>query len=236
MLTMDKFSKFVLYDVCDVLDTYRGRDKFIRTLCYTSKLIGSCTCNELLVKRCQTFSSQMSATRAVLRLFDDLPMLKYSLQYGFGKQEPDQFMASVGFVANVVDQLYFPVDKIAWLADLKLINANSKFWETASTAIYVVSLYLNLLRTIRYLNILHNHKECVSSDTDKSSLMKLIATQQTEYLTFIRLTLDLVHAVNSLPPGFLWSCKLKSWQVGLIGTFSSFLGLYQIFAKKYSSG
>ncbi|KAB0802912.1 hypothetical protein PPYR_05098 [Photinus pyralis] len=233
---MDKISKFILQDVCDVLDTYRGRDKFIRTLCYTSKLIGSCTCDEVLAKRCQTFSSQMSATRAVLRLFDDLPMLRHSLQYGLGKQEPDQFMASVGVVGNIVDQLYFPVDKIAWLADLKLINVeNSKFWETASTAIYVVSLYLNLIRTVRYLNVLHKHKECVSSEADKSALTKLIVTEQTEYLTFIRLALDLVHAVNCLPSGFLWSSKLNSWQVGVVGTLSSLVGLYQMFAKKHAT-
>ena len=232
---MNKLGNFVLNDVCDVLDTYRGRDKFIRTLCYTSKLIGSFSSDELFTKRCQIFSSQMSATRAVLRLFDDLPMLKYSLQYGFGKQEPDPFMASIGLVANVVDQLYFPVDKIAWLADMKLIHVQNNIWDTASTAIYVLSLYLNILRTIRYLNILHNHKECLSGECDKSALMKLLVTQQTEYLTFIRLSLDLVHAVNCLPPGFLWSSKLQSWQVGLIGTVSSFLGLYQLFAKKYKS-
>lgn len=44
--------------------------------------------------------------------------------------------------------------------------------------------------------------------------------------------MDLVHAVNTLPSGFLWASKLKSWQVGLIATLSSVLGLYQVFAKK----
>lgn len=60
----------------------------------------------------------------------------------------------------------------------------------------------------------------------------MILRQKFEILTCIRLSLDLIHAINTLPPGFLWASKLKPWHVGLIGTVSSILGLYQIFAKK----
>lgn len=40
----------------------------------------------MFAKKMATFSSKMSGTRAALRLFDDLPMLKYTLEYGFGKE------------------------------------------------------------------------------------------------------------------------------------------------------
>jgi peroxin-11C len=40
-----------------------------------------------LKKSLSTFASKLSETRRVLRLFDDLPMLKYSLHYGFGETE-----------------------------------------------------------------------------------------------------------------------------------------------------
>ncbi|KAF5273067.1 hypothetical protein FQR65_LT04809 [Abscondita terminalis] len=230
---MEKLNKFIFKDLCDVLDTYKGRDKFVRTLCYTAKLIGAISNDELFAKRCFVFSSQMSATRAVLRLFDDIPMLKYTLQYGLGKEEPDNFMASVGVLTNVVDQIYFPIDKIAWLSDLKLITVkNAETWDTASSAFWVLSTYLNLLRTLRYILILQQHKACGNEESDKTALIKLLITQNMELITLIRLSLDLVHAISTLPPGFLWSSKLKTWQVGLIGTISSFLGLYQLFSKR----
>lgn len=60
--------------------------QILRTLCYSTKLIGGLAKDDLLAKRFQVFSSQMSATRATLRLLDDLPMLKYTLEYGIGKE------------------------------------------------------------------------------------------------------------------------------------------------------
>lgn len=60
--------------------------QILRTLCYSSKLIGGLANNPTLAKRMATFSSKMSGTRAVLRLLDDLPMLKYNLEYGFGSE------------------------------------------------------------------------------------------------------------------------------------------------------
>lgn len=87
-------------------------------------------------------------------------------------------------------------------------------------------------RSIRYVNIIQQHKACVDVKTDGMALQQLLAVQRLEMLTCIRLSLDFVHAVNTLPPGFLWSSKLPSWQVGLIGTVSSVLGMYQLFAKR----
>jgi peroxin-11C len=53
-----------------------------------------------------------------------------------------------------------------------------------------------------------------------------------ETISVLRLSLDLVHAGSTLPKGLLWGGQLQSWHVGLIGTVSSFIGLYQYFAKK----
>lgn len=46
--------------------------------------------------------------------------------------------------------------------------------------------------------------------------------------------LDLSYAVSYLPSGTLWGGKLKTWQVGALGTISSVLGLYQSLSKKVS--
>ncbi|KAF5295109.1 hypothetical protein FQA39_LY13260 [Lamprigera yunnana] len=224
-------NKFIFNDVCSVLDTYKGRDKLVRILCYSAKLLGSISNDKVFAKRCSTFSAQMSTTRAVLRLFDDLPMLKYSLQYGLGKEEPDKYLASIGVITNIVDQIYYPFDKIAWLADLDLITTtNNEKWNTLSSIFWAVSTYLNIVRSLRYLNLLQHHKNCL--ETDKYAMATLLASQNRELLTLFRMCLDFVHAVNTLPAGFLWSSKLQSWHIGLIGTTSSCIGLYQLFCKK----
>lgn len=64
------------------------------------------------------------------------------------------------------------------------------------------------------------------------SLERIVQMQKFELLTSLRLSIDFVHAVNTLPPGFLWSSKLNTWHVGLIGTISSILGIYQIYYKR----
>lgn len=95
----------------------------------------------------QIFSSKMSGTRAVLRLLDDLPMLQYTLEYGFGRDEPDKFMSSLGCVTNFIDQIYYPIEKMAWLAEHNLITGeNLGKWDTASSICWVLSIYLTLMK------------------------------------------------------------------------------------------
>jgi len=53
-----------------------------------------------------------------------------------------------------------------------------------------------------------------------------------ELLSILRLTLDFTHAVSTLPKGYLWGGKLSTFQVGVIGTASAAIGIYQIFAKR----
>lgn len=62
--------------------------QIIRTLCYTTKLTSGLYANNDpdFAKKLAIFSSKMSQTRATLRLFDDLPMLSYSLSYGMGSK------------------------------------------------------------------------------------------------------------------------------------------------------
>lgn len=58
----------------------------MRTLCYTCKLIGSLSSNRDARKKFLKFGTIMSKTRATLRLFDDLPMLRVNLDYGLGEK------------------------------------------------------------------------------------------------------------------------------------------------------
>lgn len=80
-------SKGSFLRVVSYLETYRGRDKIVRLLNYGCYLIGG------ILKRTRgkdgdlrmgKFASELSNLRVMLRLFDDLSMLQYTLTYGNG--------------------------------------------------------------------------------------------------------------------------------------------------------
>lgn len=80
--------------MCDtLLASYQGRDGLIKTIGYTCMLAGGLT-EGGIQRRFQTMSREMSQCRVVLRMLDDWPMLKYSMQYGLGKSEEDQVRES----------------------------------------------------------------------------------------------------------------------------------------------
>ena len=103
--------------------------------------------NDDLAKKFATISTKMSQTRANLRLFDDLPMIQYSLEYGLGHKEPDKIMSVIGVLTNVIDHLYYPVDKICWAIDSKILNVkNPDKWDTINSLFWTLSIYLNLMK------------------------------------------------------------------------------------------
>ncbi|PSN58400.1 Peroxisomal membrane protein 11C [Blattella germanica] len=191
----------IITDISKFLSSHNGRDKVMRTLSYSTKLAAALVSSDSLVQKLDTVSNQISACRTVLRLFDDIPMLNVTLAYGLGKEEQDIVMRILGVLTNAVDQLYFPLEHIAWASDHKLVSFRSTNWWTASTICWALSLYLNLVKTVRYLTILQNHKACLKG-------------------------VD-VNAVHYLPEGFLWAGKLEKWHIGLIGTVTSIISLYQ---------
>lgn len=124
----------------------------MRTLCYTTKLVSAIQAaqgNDEVSKKFAIFSSKMSQTRANLRLLDDLPMVQYTMDYGWGDKEPDHVMAAIGLVTNVFDHLYYPVDKICWLIEQKIINLkHSDRWDTINSILWATSIYLNLMKWV----------------------------------------------------------------------------------------
>lgn len=72
--------------ISEYLETYQGRDKFLRTLSYMSKFAMLGASSNETKKKLQIFSSQLSECRVILRLLDDMPMIHYAMTYGWGKQ------------------------------------------------------------------------------------------------------------------------------------------------------
>lgn len=70
------------------LESYRGRDKVYRLVCYASSLLSSCAQHAGLPtasERLSKLGAALSSCRIVLRLGDDLSMLLVSTSYGLGK-------------------------------------------------------------------------------------------------------------------------------------------------------
>lgn len=88
---MKDFSqKMNLTNVSEVLGTYNGRDKVLRLLTYLGKLGTGVSSSKDFSEKSQIFSSQISRSRVVLRLLDDIPLLNYVFNYGWGKEVPLQ--------------------------------------------------------------------------------------------------------------------------------------------------
>ncbi|XP_035502603.1 peroxisomal membrane protein 11C [Scophthalmus maximus] len=221
-----------------LLESYRGRDKVIRTVCYGSQLVGGVLSrkaeadisSQRLGKSLLLFSAQLSQCRTVLRLFDDLSMLTYSHSYGFGAGEEDSGVRWISVINNVADQLYYPCEHIAWAADAELIKAKSDKWWLFSTVLWGSSLLLGILRSIRVLLLLKRKLERCGRDGAGDSHSRLHTQMRGELLSIVSSMADLSNAIHWMPPGFLWAGRFPNWLVGLMGTVSSVIGLIQMSA------
>ncbi|XP_064187582.1 peroxisomal membrane protein 11C isoform X2 [Anguilla rostrata] len=229
-----------------VLESYRGRDKVIRTLCYGSQLVGGVISQKTagsseMGKSLLLFSAQLSHCRTVLRLFDDLSMFAYSRSYGLGGTEADLGLRWMSVLTNVADQLYYPCEHVAWAADAELIRVKSDKWWTLSTFLWGLSLLLGILRSVRVLLLLKRRLKKTegtrqidsgvfppSSEAHVSRRSEAQHQVRAEVLNILSSMADLSIAIHWMPPGFLWAGHFPNWLVGLLGTTSSLIGLYQM--------
>lgn len=226
-----------LEELVRVLETYRGRDKVIRTVCYGSQLVGgvlsrspsSDGSSRRVGKSLMVLSAQLSHCRTVLRLFDDLSMLGYSHSYGLGAAEEDGCVRWLSVLTNMADQLYYPCEHVAWAADARIIQAKSDKWWLLSTVLWGSSLLLGILRSLRVLVLLKKKlKKCEKSEDGASEVAELRRQARAELLSVVSSAADLSNAVHWMPPGFLWAGRFPEWAVGLMGTVSSIIGLIQM--------
>ncbi|KAM4548634.1 peroxisomal membrane protein 11C [Odontesthes bonariensis] len=219
-----------------MLESYRGRDKVIRTACYGSQLVGGVltrnagtdASSQRLGRSLLLFSAQLSHCRTVLRLFDDLSMLAYSQSYGLGASEEDAGVRWISVLTNVADQLYYPCEHIAWAADAELIKVKSDKWWLLSTVLWGTSLLLGILRSLRVLLLLKKKLKKYERDGEDSRHSQLRRQMRGELLSILSSMADLSNAIHWMPPGFLWAGRFPTWLVGLLGTTSSLIGLVQM--------
>lgn len=236
-----------LESLVDLLESYRGRDKVIRTVCYGSQLVGGVLSQKTqgsarLGRSLLLFSAQLSQCRTVLRLFDDLSMLAYSQSYGLGAGEEDSGLRWMSVLNNVADQLYYPCEHVAWAADAELIRVKADRWWLLSTVLWGVSLVLGILRSLRVLILLRKKlrkcertRQAGNSEGSAPSRPDLQRQLREEVLSVVSSMADLSNAVHWMPPGFLWAGSFPDWLVGLMGTISSLIGLIQMSSGSQSA-
>ncbi|XP_023798658.1 peroxisomal membrane protein 11C isoform X2 [Cyanistes caeruleus] len=147
---------------------------------------------------------------------------------GRDRADEDALLRGLSVLCNVANQLYYPCEHLAWAADIGIVRAGSQKWWTRSTALWGCALLLGILRSLRILFQLRrklSQQKC--STSSPQSQQKLRAQVKAEVLSILMNTADLSNAIHWLPPGFLWAGRFPPWLVGLLGTISSLIGIYQ---------
>ncbi|XP_009996113.1 PREDICTED: peroxisomal membrane protein 11C, partial [Chaetura pelagica] len=161
------------------------------------------------------------------RLFDDCAMLSSSCGYGLGPEDEDGLVRGLSVLSNLANQLYYPCEHVAWAADAGIVRVGSQKWWTLSTGLWAFSLLLGILRSLRVLfqlrRKLRQHEGAASPPSPKG----VKAQVKAEVLSILTDLADLSNAIHWLPPGFLWAGRFPPWLVGLLGTVSSLIGIYQ---------
>ncbi|XP_019523196.1 PREDICTED: peroxisomal membrane protein 11C isoform X2 [Hipposideros armiger] len=146
-------------------------------------------------------------------------------------QEEDVFVRCVSVLSNLADQLYYPCEHIAWAADAKVLHVDSAWWWSLSTALWGLSLLLGIARSLwmvlKLRKKLRSPTAAFTSQLPRSKWRAVEAQIQSEVLTVLSNLADLANAVHWLPPGVLWAGRFPVWLVGLLGTVSSLLSVYQ---------
>ncbi|RZF40713.1 hypothetical protein LSTR_LSTR008662 [Laodelphax striatellus] len=220
--------------ISSLLESCSGRDQILRLIYYGTLCVSDTKfCHRFLGSKLTVFCNQISECRTFLRLFDDIPMLNYTLSYGLGDEEEDILMSLCGVAVNICDQLYYPFEHVAWAADKRLLSIKSDRWWTISTICWAFSVYFSFCKCLRYFSILERRKENkrLSDENDRLELKEIAKLQFNELLTMAQCLANLVHAIHWLPSGVLWAGRLKEWQIGILGTFATVLSLYQTIFK-----
>ncbi|XP_072803924.1 peroxisomal membrane protein 11C isoform X2 [Vicugna pacos] len=158
-------------------------------------------------------------------------MFVYTKQYGLGAEEEDIFVRCVSVLGNLADQLYYPCEHIAWASDAKILHVDSARWWTLSTAFWGLSLILGIARSLwivlKLRQRLRSPPAAFTSQRPRGKRRTVEAQIRSEALALLSNLADLANAVHWLPPGILWAGRFPPWLVGLLGTVSSLLSVYQ---------
>lgn len=204
-----------LLSVGTFLDSHSKRDTVIRTAQYGALLLGDLWRNRYpaLSGKLIKVSDEFGHARLILRLIDDIPMLAHLLKCYVSRERSNGFLHWSTIASNLSCQIYYPLEHLAWLSDLKVIPYSSgRLWDYALLC-WVIYSAIQLMQCLYKLRIILSD----SSERKQKS---------------IPLSLGLLKYICDLLCGLHWiqcgplSNKLSNTVVGLLGTISSIVQLH----------
>ncbi|KAK7484619.1 hypothetical protein BaRGS_00024145 [Batillaria attramentaria] len=203
-------------DLVKVLESYRGKDRTIRLFTYVFMYLGG-RGNTPLQAKFRKLVSELGGCRVVLRLFDDFSMLMLNLSTGFGLKQPNPWLRPLEVLSGLLNQLYYPVEHIAWLRDKEILPGNSGLLWLLGLCIWACSLFTEIIKEI----------DSQQNQQIDEKMTKLALERRDLILLIIQSAADLTNAISWLPKGFLWSQKLHPSANGICGLVSTLVMLYR---------
>jgi len=216
---------------CQLLETYNGRDKVLRISAFICTLMSDFPGlrHSPLAAKFRIAGKQISASRTVQRLLDDLPTLNRTVSYRLGEGEKDWIIRLSMLTSQLINTLYSPVETMAWAGDHKIIGINTAPLTKLLCYGFAANMYLVIVRTVRTISHLIQQKQRLT-ETEKNSekdISQFYRRLYSELLNLIQQSSDFGVAVNNIP-GLLWGGKLKPCHIGLLGIISSFISINKL--------
>ncbi|CAF0935634.1 unnamed protein product [Adineta steineri] len=215
----------------DVLDCYEGRDAAITFTLYLCCLISGYYPRKSSMHKClQRIFKRLEDARVVLRLYDDIAILRDFFTYELRPGERNNIVRFLKCLHYISWLCYYPSEHILWLGQMKMIKIDADLWDFYTNFFWASALLTSALWNayvvLQYMTQKTYSKE--KEEEEKKSFIPWTASRNA-MLASIRDGTEFMVAVHYLPQGYLWASTLTYIQVGLFGTCSASLRLYALF-------
>ncbi|CAF1149635.1 unnamed protein product [Rotaria sp. Silwood1] len=217
--------------IISVLDCYEGRDAAITfTLYFCCLLSGFYSYESNLHQSLQRIYKRLEDCRVVLRLYDDLTILRDFLTYELRPGERNRIVRFLKCVHYLSWLGYYPSEHIGWLGEMNMIDVDPNLWDFLTNFFWASALITSALWNacvfLQYMTQKRYSKE--KKEEEKKSFIPWTAARNAMLAT-VRDGTEFMVAVNNLPRGFLWASTLTLIQVGMFGTCSAFVRVFTLF-------
>ncbi|CAF0935517.1 unnamed protein product [Adineta steineri] len=215
----------------DVLDCYEGRDAAITFTLYLCCLLSGYYPRKSSMHKClQRIFKRLEDARVVLRLYDDIAILRDFFTYELRPGERNNIVRFLKCLHYISWLCYYPSEHILWLGQMKMIKIDADLWDFYTNFFWASALLTSALWNayvvLQYMTQKTYSKE--KEEEEKKSFIPWTASRNA-MLASIRDGTEFMVAVHYLPQGYLWASTLTYIQVGLFGTCSASLRLYALF-------
>lgn len=224
----------VLSRITDGLDTYAGRDAAVVLLSYFP-LFAADFClftgygeKQNYADACVNMFLALSSCRIMLRLFDDFGCVREYIRFSRAqriKQTVNSYLKWVFLTNLFCNIIYNPCEHIAWLGELKIINASDQLWYFYTNVAWAGGLFTSVLINLRVVNMFYSQQQNKAKREDDPNYNSADIISQSDMKLSLNYAIrdfcDWCIAIHFMPAGFLWSSQLYYYQVGILGTISS---------------